>query len=175
MSVNNAGTAAGTAFADEPIISGSGNVVAFRSSSGNLTSIGNPSGYYQVFARNRSVGTTTLVSVNAAGTSGGNNYSAYSSSPVISANGQIIAYDSYATSLVSGVTDTDGQRNIFARDLSNEDTTSSALPAAARPRATTIRPSRSSAPTAPGSPTRATPPTWSRASPTPIAPWTSSP
>jgi hypothetical protein len=112
-SVSSAGVASNDS-ADEPSISSDGNRIAFRSFAGNLASPdSNTSG--DVFVRDRSAGTTTLVSVNAAGTDGGDSDSDV---PVISGNGQVVAFRSRATNLVTGVSGLDGNfSDIYARNL----------------------------------------------------------
>src|SRR5262249_25884825 len=63
-------------------------------------------------ARNLVTGTTTLVSMNSAGTGSGNS-SSYD--PVISADGSVVAFDSYASNL--SPLDTNVNRDVFARNV----------------------------------------------------------
>ena len=97
VSVNSAGTGSGNGASDSPVISADGNVVAFRSSSSNLHPFDTSTGS-DVFARNLATGTTYLVSVNSAGTGSGNGSS---DSPVISADGNVVAFRSLARNLSS--------------------------------------------------------------------------
>lgn len=73
---------------------GEGRYVAFVSYAPNLAS-GNTSDYYQVFWRDRQSGQTLLVSANSSGFQGNGN----SVAPVISADGQKVAFESFATNL----------------------------------------------------------------------------
>ena len=95
---------------DSPSISGDGRYVAFRSIASNLVS-GDTNGTYDIFVRDLQTGTTTRVSVDSSGTQGHN----HSHDPSISADGRHIAFQSYASNLVSG--DTNGTSDIFVRDL----------------------------------------------------------
>jgi len=67
-----------------------------------------------VFLRDLTSGTTTLVSVNRDGGSGGNNHSVM---PMLSANGQLVAFESRASNLVAN--DTNNATDVFARDLAS--------------------------------------------------------
>ena len=89
VSRNGAGTGSGNSSSFTPVISGDGAYIAFESFAGNLVSNdSNDSG--DVFVFDRVAGTISLVSRNGAGTGSGNNQSF---SPVISANGKLIAFD----------------------------------------------------------------------------------
>jgi YD repeat-containing protein len=77
----------------------------------------NPNGYNQVYRKNTSTGTVDLVSVNTSGAVSTGN----SSNPVVSPNGQFVAFDSDAADIVSG--DTNGVRDVFIRDMSTQTTT----------------------------------------------------
>jgi Tol biopolymer transport system component len=94
-----------------PSITPDGRFVAFTSNSSNLFP-GVTAGLDQVYVRDRTTGTTTLVSVNTTGQPGDGN----SSRPSISANGRWVAFQSVATDLVGG--DANGTSDIFVRDLS---------------------------------------------------------
>ncbi|HOX57811.1 MAG TPA: hypothetical protein P5205_06300 [Candidatus Paceibacterota bacterium] len=102
-----------------PVISADGRHVLFASAAGNLvlTSSNTPVPFrsppaLNVFLRDRTNGTTVLVSVNLTGTSGGNG----DSLPVgISTNGRYVVFESSASDLVAG--DTNGLGDVFARDL----------------------------------------------------------
>jgi len=110
VSINISGTS-GNGFSGEPVISPDGGFVAFQSSANDLVSK-DTNGDRDVFVRDLQEGTTTLVSVNSAGRS---------DSPVISADGQSVAFRSFATNLAA--TDTSRATDVFVRDLQNETTT----------------------------------------------------
>ncbi|MFZ1074284.1 MAG: hypothetical protein WAO21_12730 [Verrucomicrobiia bacterium] len=104
-----------------PIISPDGRYVLFASTADNLalTSSNTPfavqgSPKINVFLRDRTNATTALVSVNLAGTGGGNG----DSIPIeISTNGQYALFESAASNLVPG--DTNNANDVFVRDLVN--------------------------------------------------------
>ena len=83
--------------------------MAFYSAADNLVS-GDTNGKTDIFVRDRQTGTTERVSV----ATGGGQANGDSSFPVISADGRFVAFESYATNLVSG--DTNGVRDIFVHD-----------------------------------------------------------
>ena len=94
-----------------PTLSSDGRYVAFSSAATNLVA-GDTNGTVDVFARDRVLGTTELVSVDSAGTQG----IAYSGGPAvcISADGRYVAFASTAWNLVAG--DTNATQDIFVRD-----------------------------------------------------------
>jgi PKD repeat protein len=92
-----------------PSISADGRYVAFCSSASNLVS-GDTNYRDDVFVHDRQTGQTTRVSVASDGTQG-NDASRYSS---ISADGRYVAFDSWASNLVSG--DTNGEDDVFVHD-----------------------------------------------------------
>jgi Tol biopolymer transport system component len=102
-----------------PIITPDGRYVLFASTANNLalTSSNTPfpaqgSPKINVFLRDRTNGTTTLVSINLAGTGGGNG----DSLPIeLSTNGQFALFESSASDLVPG--DTNNVTDVFVRDL----------------------------------------------------------
>ncbi|MGO8927883.1 MAG: hypothetical protein ACLQU3_13485 [Limisphaerales bacterium] len=104
-----------------PIISPDGRYVLFASTANNLLIITNdtpiPARFpapLNVFLRDRTNGTTTLVSVNLSGTAGGNG----DSLPVdLSTNGRYAVFESGASDLVAG--DTNNATDVFVRDLVN--------------------------------------------------------
>ena len=98
VSVNAAGNAAGNAEAESAVISADGRFVAFRSEATDLTAIPDANNAEDVFVRDLTTGTTTLVSTNAAGTAAGNDASIY---PFITPDGQSIAFQSAATNLTA--------------------------------------------------------------------------
>ena len=114
VSVDPTGTFAASADSLDPVISASGNVVAFRSSAPNLSPLKTSSLLLDVFARNLTTNTTYLVSVNKNNNGAGDGQSDV---PVISADGNVVAFASYAGNL--SLLDTNGSANqdIFARNL----------------------------------------------------------
>src|ERR1043166_2220040 len=114
VSVANDGSQAnGESFA--PAISGDGRYVAFSSSASNLVA-GDQNGADDIFVRDRVANTTTRVSIGL----GGAEPNAGSFAPAISADGNVVAYESDAANLVSG--DTNGVRDVFVFDRTNGST-----------------------------------------------------
>lgn len=110
--------AGGNSDSSASIISADGRFVLFVSSADNLVTNDSNGLMLDVFLRNRTNHTTTLVSVNAAGTSGGNGHSLSSS---MSADGRFVAFESAASNLVGS--DVNGASDIFLRDLVSGTTT----------------------------------------------------
>ncbi len=121
ISINGAGTDTGNAQSVVPSISADGTMVAFSSGASDLGTVDTGISS-DIFVRNVTAGTTTLVSVNSAGTNGGNNGSQH---PVISADGTHVAFSSLATNLVAGFTDGNipAAADVFLRDLGAGTTT----------------------------------------------------
>lgn len=99
-------------------VSRDGRIIAFNSQASNLVA-GDTNGQADAFVRNLNTGHTSRISVTsnerqANGDSGG------ISVPVVSANGQIVAYSSNASNLVSG--DTNGSIDVFVRNRFNNTT-----------------------------------------------------
>jgi hypothetical protein len=94
---------------DTSCISPDGRFVAFSSYATNLGPVQTPF-TYNVFLRDRLLGTTELVSINPSGVDG----NADSYDPSISADGRFVTFWSYASDLVPG--DTDGSADTFLRD-----------------------------------------------------------
>ena len=92
--------------ATDQVVSANGRFVAYNQFSFVIP------GRFDVFVRDLQNGTTTLVSVNHAGSGGGNGSSF---TPAISADGRFVAFDSFASDLVAN--DTNGLRDVFVRDL----------------------------------------------------------
>ena len=90
-----------------PSISADSRYVAFESTAANLVS-GDTNSVTDVFVYDRLAGATERVSVDESGTEVYN----VSASPSISADGRYVAFESFATNLVSG--DTNGVKDIFA-------------------------------------------------------------
>jgi hypothetical protein len=97
-------------------ISADGRFVAFDSVATNLVS-GDTNGAADIFVHDRTTGVTERVSVDSAGGEADRN----SSGPSISSDGGFVAFQSYATNLVSG--DTNGREDIFVHDRSTGTTT----------------------------------------------------
>nr|MDT0663003.1 hypothetical protein [Micromonospora sp. DSM 115978] len=97
-------------------ISANGRYVAFRSHATNLVP-GDTNGVADVFVRDRSAGTTTLVSLAADGSLP----NAAVDDAALSANGDFVIFRSGATNLVDG--DTNGIVDVFVRDLISDTTT----------------------------------------------------
>jgi len=102
-----------------PIITPDGRYVLFASTADNLALTSSNTPFLaksppkiNVFLRDRTNGTTTLVSINLAGNSGGNGDSV----PIeLSTNGQYALFESTASDLVPG--DTNNATDVFVRDL----------------------------------------------------------
>ena len=90
-------------------VSADGRFVVFDSIANNLVS-SDPS-YFDVFLRDRQLGTTTRVSVTPLGGAANGN----SREPAISADGRYVAFESDASNLVTG--DSNSRTDIFIRDL----------------------------------------------------------
>jgi Tol biopolymer transport system component len=95
-----------SSYNSSPSISADGRYVAFNSEASNLVS-GDTNGTTDVFLHDRQTGQTTRVSVASDGTQG--NSPAYR--PSISADGRYVAFESYASNLVSG--DTNSTWDVF--------------------------------------------------------------
>jgi Tol biopolymer transport system component len=109
----------------DPIVTPDGRYVLFASTSDNL--VANAGGLpmpqpfpapVNVFVRDRQTGATVLVSVNAAGTAGGNGNSFPNA---LSTNGQFVVFESAASDLIAG--DTNAASDVFVRDVVNNTTT----------------------------------------------------
>lgn len=108
-SVDSAGVEGNRICAGAPSISTDGDLVAFSSYATNLVP-GDTNGSYDIFVHDRQTGQTSRVSVASAGGQG--NSSSYL--PAISADGQTIAFQSYASNLA--INDTNGVSDIFSHD-----------------------------------------------------------
>jgi Tol biopolymer transport system component len=97
-----------------PTISADGNVVAFASAASNLV-LGDTNNAYDVFIWDSRLQQTTLVSVNTSGTQG----NGLSWAPALSRNGQRVVFESLATNLGGGYSDS---LNVFVRDLVEQET-----------------------------------------------------
>ncbi len=108
VSVDNAGNQ-GNGSSGGPALSADGRYVAFASSADNLVP-GDTNGQSDVFVRDRQTGTTERVSVDSAG----NETDGFNGQPSISADGRYVAFESFASNMVSG--DVNGALDVFVRD-----------------------------------------------------------
>ena len=99
----------GNGDSDQPDISGDGRLVVFNSLASNLVP-GDTNGG-DIFVHDNVSGTTSLVDVDSSGTQA----NGPSLLPHISRDGRFVVFESLASNLVAG--DTNGQRDIFLRDL----------------------------------------------------------
>jgi RHS repeat-associated protein len=104
------GTAAGNSQSSNPYMSADGKRIVFQSLATNLTATPTPSSVWQVYVRDfNGPPQTTLISTNAAGTSGGNasseTYVVYNRGTRISGDGRYVAFLSHASDLVPGFRD----------------------------------------------------------------------
>ena len=114
-------TLAGGGDSSNPFLSADGRYVLFASSANNLALTSSntpmvPSGFQRldVYLRDRTNGTTTLVSVNFTGTNGGDGDSIPAG---LSVDGRYALFESWADDVLPG--DTNNVSDIFVRDLSN--------------------------------------------------------
>ncbi len=102
---------------DTPVISGDGQIVAFRSSSATLVTDGNPNFTTHIYAMNRLTQTIERVDVDSNGVladSQANNLA-------ISGDGRYVAFDTFADNLIAGPGDQQGV-DVFVRDRVNHTT-----------------------------------------------------
>lgn len=111
-------TAGGNGDSIVPAISPNGRYVVFASAANDLTPGGNGRFVLNIYLRDRTAQTTTLVSANINGTDGGNDNSI---NPQVSSNGQFVVFQSDASDLVPN--DTNGVTDIFMRNVSTGTTT----------------------------------------------------
>lgn len=116
VSVNAAGTSAANASSTAAVMSPDGGFVAFESAASDLVT-NDLHGLTAVFLRDLATATTRLVSVNRAGTGGGNGASG---NPALSSDGRWVAFESLASDLVAN--DTNQVSDIFVRDLRGGET-----------------------------------------------------
>jgi len=109
-SVSSSG-AQGNAASADPVISANGRYVAFESSATNLGP-GDTNGFTDVYLRDMVAHTTYRVSLSNSGGQGNKS----SSEPRITPSGRFLVFDSIASNLVKG--DTNSASDIFVRDLS---------------------------------------------------------
>lgn len=111
VNVNTTGSGGGNAHAIGSAISADGRYVAFSTAATDIAPLAT-NGQVHVFVRDVAGRSTTFVSVNAGGASGGNGDS---TPPSISSGGRVVAFVSGATDLVDPATTQ--LRNVFARCL----------------------------------------------------------
>src|SRR5512133_470925 len=112
----------GDSFQESPsTFSPDGRFVTFDSEASNLVS-GDTNGFSDAFVRDRSTGQTTRVSVSSTGEQGNDE-----SFDAVSADGNLVAFDSFASNLVPG--DTNRDQDVFVRNLTTGETTRVSLTA----------------------------------------------
>jgi Tol biopolymer transport system component len=99
----------GNGHSTQPAISVDGRFVAFTSFATNLVA-GDTNGWTDQFLRDRAIGATFLVSLDASGAPGNGD----TEGPAVSADGRFLAFQSWASNFVSG--DTNEVNDIFVRD-----------------------------------------------------------
>ncbi len=92
-----------------PVLSADGGYVAFTSLASNLIA-GDTNHRHDIFVRDLQAGATTRITVSSDGTQA-NHYSEY---PAISSNGRYVAFQSFASNLVTG--DTNNKYDVFIHD-----------------------------------------------------------
>lgn len=108
-----------------PSISDDGRYVAFVSRATDLVDgfvDGNGTNLGDVYLRDTTMGTTTLVS-HAAGSPLTSATGGSSGNPRVSADGRYVVYDTFATDLVAGVTDTNSERDVYLYSVADGTTT----------------------------------------------------
>jgi len=128
VSANHGNSDSGDSSSFDPAISADGKFVTWESLADDLVSgdgDGNDTADADVFVRNLATHTTTLVSVNSAGTGSANDLSF---KPRISGDGRFVTFLSDATDLVAGFKDMNGNfqgngRDVFVRDMIGQTTT----------------------------------------------------
>jgi len=117
VSVSGAGVEA-NAGSSSPRISGDGRFVVFLTTASNL-SASDLNATFDIYVRDRQLATTTLVSVGLDG------MAASGFEPSISANGRYVGYRSSSANIVAN--DTNGQDDVFVRDLQTNTTVRASL------------------------------------------------
>jgi hypothetical protein len=108
-------TGGGHGFSFSPIVSPEGTFVVFASRASDLVS-NDTNGQTDVFLRDVRAQTTLLLSINANGSSSGNDLS---STPILSPDGRILVFGSFASDLVPG--DYNQTRDVFVVRLASSD------------------------------------------------------
>jgi Tol biopolymer transport system component len=125
VSVSGAGNQ-GNRRSSSPSISADGRFVAFSSEASNIV-LGDTNNNEDIFVRDLLTNTTTRVSVSSIG----NQAFGPSRESYISGDGRFVAFSSEASNIVPG--DTNGNRDIFVRDLSTNTTTRVSVDSAGNP------------------------------------------
>jgi hypothetical protein len=112
-SINSAGTASGNGISSFGLISADGRYVAFTSHASNIVA-NDTNTSADVFVRDLQTGTTSLVSINAAGTASGRNGS--SELLDISPDGRFMTFTSHASDLTPHAVGNVSANNIYVRD-----------------------------------------------------------
>jgi len=114
VSISHTGTS-GNGHTTAPQVSGDGRFVVFASKASNLVE-NDANGVSDIFVRDRLLGTTMLISVNAQGRPA----NSISSHPIMAADGRTVVFQSFASDLVAG--DYNDHRDIFVLRLGAPDT-----------------------------------------------------
>jgi Tol biopolymer transport system component len=101
---------------DSPSVTPDGRYVVFMSNATNLTANPVTNGFH-LYRRDVQAGTTQLIDVD---TNGAGSANLVMTIPVISSNGQFVAFDSFDGALVNG--DNNGASDVFVRDLNSSTT-----------------------------------------------------
>jgi len=112
VSLTSSGTPPGPGGCFDPSISSDGSRVAFSARATDLVP-GDTNGHYDVFVRDLVAKTTVRVSVDSSGVQGDST----SWHPTISSDGSTVAFESYASNLVPG--DVEGQGDVFVHELAS--------------------------------------------------------
>jgi Tol biopolymer transport system component len=106
------GTSGQTALgsSESPAISADGRYIAFASTAGDLITPGDANKAWDVFVRDRTSDTTVRASVSSSGLEG----NGHSIAPAISGDGRLVAFQSQATNLIAG--DSNSRADVFLRD-----------------------------------------------------------
>ncbi len=113
--VNGSTTITGDGVSEIPVISATGQFIAFQTQASNLvTGQTDPNGFTDIFLFDLVTGTTRLVSGSIGSMTTTGNFP--SGRPGISASGQFIVFQSLATDLVTGLIDENGLNDIFIFD-----------------------------------------------------------
>ena len=114
VSVNSQGTQSGGDTSYAPAMSGDGRLVVFWSRASDLVP-NDTNNLQDLFVRDLVTGTTTLIRASGAGSS--TNNGSVQRTPKISADGRYIFFNSWASDLVPGTSDTNASIDIFVRDM----------------------------------------------------------
>ena len=112
VSLTSSGTPPGPGGCFDPSISSDGSRVAFSARATDFV-LGDTNGHYDVFVRDRVAVTTVRVSVDSSGLQGDST----SWHPTICADGSTVEFESYASNLVPG--DVEGQGDVFVHELAS--------------------------------------------------------